>query len=243
LIRLQPLRAALYVCSLREQVLGHTKVLALIAVTAGVTLVTIDAVVDISRNILVMEVRGIVTAMTGRALEYRIVIRIRVARRANAIGVAMVDRELRVLRVIEGSARPGGRVVAVLARCWEELRLCRVTGVAGVVVVSLMASDASRRQRGVVAVDVAIGAHARWHSMRAGQGEGCVVVVERRVCPYSGVMTELAGGRETGGGMCRIGRAGVVLLMARVAQGAVQRIIVVDVAIGAQARWNRMRAG
>ena len=42
--------------------------------------------------------------------------------------------------------------------------------------------------------------------------------------------------------MRRIRRAGVILLMARVAQGAVQCIVVVDVAVGTQPRRHRMRA-
>lgn len=36
-------------------------------------------------------------------------------------------------------------------------------------------------------------------------------------------------------------RVSVILLMARVAECAVQRIVVVDVAIGAETRWHRMR--
>ena len=54
-------------------------------------LVTVDAVVYIPVHVRVMEVVGVVTAMAGRALEYRIVIRIRVARGTNTVGIAMVD--------------------------------------------------------------------------------------------------------------------------------------------------------
>ena len=48
-----------------------------------------------------------------------------------------------------------------------------------VVVIRLMAADASSRQRGVVSVDVAISALPRRNGMRSGQRERCVVVVER----------------------------------------------------------------
>ena len=53
-------------------------------------------------------------------------------------------------------------------------------------------------------------------------------------------MTGFARGRESGGGVRRIGRSSVILLMARIAQRAVQRVVVIDVAIGAQARRNRV---
>ena len=54
-------------------------------------LVTVDTVVHIPVYVRVMEVSGIIPTMANRALEYRIVIRIRVARGANTIGIAMVD--------------------------------------------------------------------------------------------------------------------------------------------------------
>ena len=44
------------------------------------TLVTINAVVDVSRNIVVMEVRGIISAVASRALEYGVVVGVGVAR-------------------------------------------------------------------------------------------------------------------------------------------------------------------
>lgn len=109
------------------------------------TLVTIDAVVHIAIDVGVAEIIGIIAAMAARALEHRIVVGVRVARRANTIGVAMVHREPGVLRVIESGAGPCGGVVAVLARSREELRLRLVTGIGRVVVIGLMATDARRR--------------------------------------------------------------------------------------------------
>ena len=108
------------------------------------TLVTIDAVVDIPVNVRVAEILGVVAAMAGRALEHRIIIRVRVTRGANTVCVAMGDREPGVLRVIESGAGPCGCVVAVLARRREELRLSRVTRIGGVVVIGLVATDAGR---------------------------------------------------------------------------------------------------
>lgn len=121
-------------------------------------LVAVDAVVHVPIHSVVLEVIGVVAAVATRALEYRVVVRIRMAGGANAVCVAMVDRELRVLRVIERRTSPGRRGVASRAGGREELRLRGVAGIRGVVVVRLMAADTGRRQGGVVAVDVAVGA-------------------------------------------------------------------------------------
>src|SRR5258708_4986121 len=91
--------------------------------SARVALVTVNTVVHITVYIRVAEVVRVVAAMAGRALEYRVIVRICMARGANAVSVAMVDRELRVLRVIERRTSPGGRVVACRAGGREELRL------------------------------------------------------------------------------------------------------------------------
>ena len=130
-------------------------------------LVTVNAVVHIPVHVRVAEVSGIVAAMAGRALEYRIVVRVRMARGANTIGVAMVNRESRVLRVVKRRTSPCGRVVAVLARRREELRLRFVARIRRVVVVGLMAADTRRRQSRVVVVDMTIGAHPRRYQVRA----------------------------------------------------------------------------
>ena len=61
-------------------------------------------------------------------------------------------------------------------------------------------------------------------------------MIERRIRPDIGVVTEFTRRRESSRLVCRIIRAGVILLMARVAERAIQRIVVVDVAIGALAR-------
>ncbi len=155
----------------------------------------------------------------------------------------MGNWELRVLRVIEGCTGPGGGVVAVLARSGEELRLRRMTGVRGVVVIGLVTSDTGRGQCGVVAVNVAIGALPRRDRVRSSQRERCVVVVEGRVCPDGGVVAQFAGCWEAGGGVRRAGGASVILLMARVTESAIQCVIVVDVTIGAEARRHGVRPG
>lgn len=152
------------------------------------TLVTVDAVVDIPRHVVVLEIIRVIAAMTSGALEDGVVVRIGVAGRAHIAGIAMAGREWRVLGVVKGGAAPGCGVVAVLAGCRKELRLCRVAGIRGVVVVRLVAPDAGRGQRRVIVVDVAVGTNARRHGVGAGKGEGRVVVIKRRVGPHRGVV-------------------------------------------------------
>ena len=96
-----------------------------------------------------------------------------------AISAAVINRELCVLRVIETRVQPVGRGVAVLTSRGEELGLRGVAGIGRVVVIRLMATNASSRKRRVVVVHVAVYALARWNSMRTGQRERRVVVVER----------------------------------------------------------------
>lgn len=132
---------------------------------AGVALITVRAVVHIPVHSRVVEIIGIVPAVATRAREHGIVIRIRMACGADAVGLAVSRWELRVLRVIKRRSSPGGSVVAVLARCREELRLRLVTGICRIVVIRLMAPDALRGQGRVVAIDVAVGASPRRHRM------------------------------------------------------------------------------
>ena len=63
-------------------------------------------------------------------------------------------------------------------------------------------------------------------------------MIERGVGPDDGVVAEFTGSRESGRRVRRIIRAGVILLMAGVAQRAVQRIAIVDVAVRALTRRN-----
>jgi len=78
------------------------------------------------------------------------------ARRTHAIRVAMVDRERRVLRVIERCIQPVRGVMAVLASRREELRLRRVSRVGRAVIVGEVARNAQVAGQIVVIVDVAI---------------------------------------------------------------------------------------
>lgn len=54
-------------------------------------LIAVNAVVHVPAHIRVIEVCCIIVAMAARALEYRVVTAVDVARRAHAICVAVVD--------------------------------------------------------------------------------------------------------------------------------------------------------
>ncbi len=165
------------------------------------------------------------------------------ARGANTVCVAVCGWELRVLRMVEGCTRPRCCVVATLAGSGEKLWLSRVAGIGRVVVVGLMATDAGSGKSGVVVVDMAIRADARRHQVRTCKGEGRVVVIESGVGPDARIVAQLARCRESGCGVCRVVRPRVVLLMARIAESAIQRVIVADVAIRAKPRRDGVAAG
>lgn len=205
-------------------------------------LVTIDAVVDISADIRVLEASCVIAAVACRALEDGVIVGIDVTCRAHSVRVTVTRGKRRVLRVIETGSCPSRGVVAGLARGWEELWLGLVSRIRGVVVVRLVATYACGRKSGVVSVHVTVHALPRRHGVRTGERERRVVVVEGGVCPDRSVVAQLAGGWKTGSGVRRICGPRVVLLVARIAQRAIQRIIVVDVAVNALPWRNGMRA-
>ena len=59
-------------------------------------LITVNAVVNVSVHIGVVEIVCIIATMAGGALEDRVIIRVDVARGAHTVGVAVINRELRV---------------------------------------------------------------------------------------------------------------------------------------------------
>ena len=208
------------------------------------TLVTIDAVVHVPRNSGMREVCRVVPAMAPSALEDGIVGGIRVARRAYALCVPVSDRELRILRVVERCTGPSRSVVAILARIGEELRLRGVARVRRVLIVGLVATVASRRQRRVIAVHVAIRALTRRNDVRPCQRERRVVVVESRIRPHHRAMAQFTLLREASSGVGRIVCAVVVLQVARHASVSRNVVIAVGrvVAVRASARWNGVRS-
>jgi len=205
-------------------------------------LVTVDAVVNVISDSLVISVCLVLQVAIG-ALEYGIVVRIGMAGRTDSVGIAVIDGELRVLGMIESSVQPTGGVVAGLAGGGEKLRLRHVPRIGGGVVVSLVAPDASGRQGRVIVVDVTVGALPRRDRVHPGQRERGVVVVEGRVGPQDGVVADFALLRESNGDVIGSGGAVEVRQVARNAGGAVQGVVVVRVAIGAEPRRNSVRSG
>ncbi len=107
-------------------------------------LIAIHAVVDVAADTLMLGI-CLRLAMTLRALENRVIVRVDMARRANPVRVAVIGRERSVLRMVERRLQPVGRVVTVLASRGEELRLGRMSGIRCRVVVGLVAAHAGRR--------------------------------------------------------------------------------------------------
>ena len=145
---------------------------------------------------------------------------------ANAVGVAMIDIEP---SVIEGCAQPTGSRVADSAGIGEPCR--DVIRTVCSLIVRLMAAETISGQSGVVVVDVTFGT-VEIH-MRPGQGERCVVVVERRRGPRRSVMADVALLGQVGGNVVRVVCTLKVFEVATDAGGAGQVVIVVGMALTA----------
>ena len=211
----------------------------------GVALVTRRAAVHIAIHVRVREVGGVVIAMAARALEYRVVSTIRVARGAYAVCVAMTGGKPRVVAVWERPAGPIGRAHAVAGpalRGREEggVLRCGMRRTGGAVVIVLMAANAGVAVEAVVVVNVAVGAHPRRHRVLSYQCEARAVVIKRRVCPIKRVVARFARRGEASRCVSRVGCSSVIFLVARVAQSAIQRVVVVDVAVSTSPRRHRV---
>ena len=174
-----------------------------------------------------MKVCGIIVAMATRALEYRIVSTINVARGAYAVCVPMSRGKLRVVGVRERRAGPVGRAHAVAGSalcCREESGVLRrgMRWIGRAIVIGLMAGNAGVAVQAVVVVNVAIGAYPRGYGVLSDQCEARVVVIEGGVCPNVRVVTRFARRWEACRCVRRVGRSRVVFLVARVTERAVQ---------------------
>ena len=213
-------------------------------------------------------VDGVVTGVAGRGkaclnVVHRrrgVVVVVLVAAHARSIGEVVVAIDVAVaasarrygVRASEGPAgggvikraiHPVDGVMAALAG-GGEMGPNVVDRRLGVVVIGLVAADARSIGEVVVAIDVAVGAGARWHGVRTREGPAGGGVIERGIHPVGGVMAGGAGGGEMGPSVVhRRLRFVVVGLVTRNAGRVGDGVIVVDVAVGAGARRHRVRAG
>ena len=118
-----------------------------------------------------------------------------------------------------------------------------MVGIGGALVILEVTGYARRAVQAVVVVDVAIGAGARWHGVHSGQSETGAAVIEGRIGPRAGVVALITGLREIRRHVVGIRCPLIVLEMTGYAGGAVQAVVVVDVAIGTRARRHRVHSG
>jgi len=155
------------------------------------TLVTVNTVIYIPADVRVREIVRVAAPVATRALENRVVVRIRVAGRAHTVSVPVGHREP---GMVEGCPCPCSCGVASRARGRKDSWRRFMNWIRRGVVVCLMATVAGRRKRCVVVIYVATGAGHL--NVEASQRERCRVVIELPIGPECRVMTELAGRRE-----------------------------------------------
>ncbi len=144
--------------------------------------------------------------------------------------------------VVEGPIQPGRCAMALVAGLREvRLHVVRVS----CVLIVLQVTVHARATRDVVIAElrvVAIGALPRRHRVEAGQRKSGRGVVELAICPLHGIVAVLAGRREAS--VChRSGRVVEIGLVARYAGSIGDVVVVVDVAIRALPRRDRMHSG
>ena len=208
-----------------------------LAATIPMALVAMIAVVYVAPHTPMLRI-GLRFCVAVGAGEDRVIVRIGVAISADAVCVAVVQREP---GVIEFPVRPLDGVVTGFAR----RRKVRggVVRIVGSQVIRLMTAVTVRGQSLVVVVNVAVFACPRGHGVRACQRESGPAVIEGGVGPLDRVVANLAGLRKA-----RLHMVGIVSVV-KVSQVAgdagrvVQLVIIVDVAVAAGARRDRMRTG
>jgi len=139
--------------------------------------------------------------------------------------------------VVELRVHPVAGVVALLASL-REVRRC-VVGTGGSLEILQVAGHTRRAVQCVVIVDVAIRALARRNSMQSGQREAGRRMIELGIVPLHRIVASFAGVGEPAV-RHRSGRAGEIFLVAAETRHRTQGVIVVEMAVGALPRWNRV---
>lgn len=198
--------------------------------------IAINAVVDVTSDMRVLEIGRIVVSMAPRALKDCIVARIRMAGAANSVRAAVLHVKERVILRRQVRRRPcRGGVACVAGR---RPRCGLVIWVRGVVVVRYVATGTDGRQRGVVVVHVATAAGHGYVGAAKRKGRG--VVVKRALTPGHRVVTRLASRRKTQLNVIHGCQSVVVVgLVTTDAGRARQTVVVIDVAQSAAHRYVR----
>ena len=163
--------------------------------------ITTGGVVDVVGHARVVRIRvRLAVRMTVNAGKRSIVRRIDVTRSARSPHTCMRTGINREPGVIKGRSRPRRGVVAQPAGGGEGRR--GVIWISSALIIRLVAGVAVRGRSRKLAVNVTTGAGHR--GVRAGQREGCGVVVETRRSPGCRSVAHLALLREPGRGVIRI---------------------------------------
>ena len=144
--------------------------------------------------------------------------------------------------VIEHGVGPEHSIVTGLARRGKSCRGV-IHRTERVVVIGLVARNASGIGDGVVVVDMAVGALARRHGMRSGEREAGAVVIERSIQPSRSAVAGIAGLGKIRGNVIRVRCALIILQVACYADAAGQTVIVVNVAIRTLAGGHGVKSG
>src|SRR5215472_17535603 len=137
--------------------------------------------------------------------------------------------------VIKRCIQPSAGGMALLACLWE-IRTY-VAGIGRALEVLQVAGHARCAVQSVVIVDMAIRALARRNGVKSGQREAGHRMIELRIAPLHCVVAGLARVWEPAM-RHRSGRAGEIFLMTAETRHRTQGVIVVDMAVGTQPRWN-----
>lgn len=185
-------------------------------------LIAVHAVVHIVAHTAVIR-SCLGSSVANRTLENRIIARIRMARRAHALRVAMRHREP---GVVKRSSTPRRRRVTSLASRREPGG--HVVGVGRCLIHRSVAAIAIGRKARIVIVHVATAAGNR--GVRPGERKPRRAVIESAGSPDDGVMAEVTGGRIPKLNVVDRRRRGVVIaLVTSHATCAGQGVVVVDV--------------
>ena len=187
-------------------------------------------VVRVRRGLIVLQM----ASHARRAVQRVVVVDVAIAALARRYRVHAGQREP-CRRVVEFAIAPLHRVVALLAGGGES---CVSYGRGCVVVIVLVAADASRAADAVVVIHVTIAALARRHTMRPGQRESRLGVIEGRRLPRRSVVAGIAGLGESSCHMVWVSGVLKILEVAGDASRTRQVVVVIDVAIATLARRN-----